>query len=123
MLHVVEPSAALALAFPDEAVQMEREHQEQSERMLTAMITTENRRVLDVKTLVKSGEVEQQVSATIREEDTDLVIMGTHGRGLVGRYLIGSVTHKVLRNVEIPVLTVSGITPFPAFDRILLATD
>jgi nucleotide-binding universal stress UspA family protein len=123
LLHVVETSIALALAFPDETVQMEREHHEQSERMLSAMITTENRRVLDVKTLVKSGDVEQQLSATIRKEGADLVIMGTHGRGLVGRYLIGSVTHKVLGNVDIPTVTVGHATRPPAFNRILFATD
>jgi nucleotide-binding universal stress UspA family protein len=123
LLHVVERTAALALAFPDETAQMEREHHEQSERMLTAMITTENQRALDVKTLVKSGNVEQQVSATIREEDTDLVIMGTHGRGFVGHYLIGSVTHKVLRNVDIPTVTVGHATRPPALNRILFPTD
>ncbi|WP_135823809.1 universal stress protein [Halorussus ruber] len=56
----------------------------------------------------------------------DLVVMGTHGRTGVERYLLGSVTEKVVRLSDVPVLTVkaeeeSGVT-FPYTD-ILVPTD
>jgi nucleotide-binding universal stress UspA family protein len=122
LLHLIEPSTALALAFPDEAVHLEKEHHQQSERMLTAMIATESQRDLDVKALVKSGDVDQQILSTMHEEETDILIMGTHGHNLV-RYLIGSVTHKLLRDSDIPIVTVGHVNRPPAFSRILLATD
>src|SRR5262249_17566857 len=53
---------------------------------------------------------------------TDALIVGTHGHSLV-RYLIGSVTHKLLRDSDIPIVTVGRVTRPPAFNRILLATD
>jgi nucleotide-binding universal stress UspA family protein len=38
----------------------------------------------------------------------DLIVMGTHGRGLVGHLLIGSVAERVVRRSKAPVLTVHG---------------
>jgi nucleotide-binding universal stress UspA family protein len=40
------------------------------------------------------------------EYDIDLVVMGTHGRTGLDRYLLGSVTEKVVRLSDVPVLTV-----------------
>lgn len=40
------------------------------------------------------------------EHDIDLIVMGTHGRTGLNRYLLGSVTEKVVRLSETPVLTV-----------------
>ncbi|WP_372480865.1 universal stress protein (plasmid) [Halomicrobium sp. HM KBTZ05] len=60
------------------------------------------------------------------EASVDLVIMGTHGRTGVQRYVLGSVTEKVLRLAETPVLTVRGedadVRPTP-FEDVLIPTD
>lgn len=39
-------------------------------------------------------------------EDGDVVVMGTHGRTGLDRYLIGSTTEKVVRTADVPVVTV-----------------
>ena len=36
----------------------------------------------------------------------DLVVMGTHGRNGLDKYLLGSVTERVVRSADVPVLTV-----------------
>lgn len=36
----------------------------------------------------------------------DLIVMGTHGRSGLDRYLLGSVTERVVRTADVPVLTV-----------------
>ena len=36
----------------------------------------------------------------------DLIVMGTHGRGAVAQFLVGSVAQKVVRHASCPVLTV-----------------
>jgi nucleotide-binding universal stress UspA family protein len=46
----------------------------------------------------------------------DLVVIGTHGRGGFERFLLGSVTEKVLRKVTCPTLTV----PPPAVTPVML---
>lgn len=45
-----------------------------------------------------------------RELKADLVVMGTHGRSGVNRLMLGSVAERVLRESEVPVLTVRGDT-------------
>jgi len=40
------------------------------------------------------------------EHDCDLIVMGTHGRGILGNMLIGSVAERVVRTAKCPVLTV-----------------
>jgi len=60
------------------------------------------------------------------EQDIDLIVMGTHGRTGVERYLLGSVTEKVVRLSDVPVLTVKaeddGEVTYPYTD-ILVPTD
>lgn len=45
------------------------------------------------------------VAAAVREK-SHLVVMGTHGRGLVGRAVMGSVAQRVLAGSPVPVLLV-----------------
>jgi nucleotide-binding universal stress UspA family protein len=40
------------------------------------------------------------------EHGVDLVVMGTHGRRGFDRFLLGSVTEKVVRTASVPVMTV-----------------
>jgi nucleotide-binding universal stress UspA family protein len=40
------------------------------------------------------------------ENDVDVIVMGTHGRRGIDRYLLGSVTEKVIRTSPVPVLSV-----------------
>ncbi|ERG97777.1 MAG: universal stress protein UspA related nucleotide-binding protein [Haloquadratum sp. J07HQX50] len=58
--------------------------------------------------------------------EQDLVVMPTHGREGVSRYLIGSVSEKVVRLSSVPVLTVrmqpDETVEFP-YENILLPTD
>jgi nucleotide-binding universal stress UspA family protein len=44
----------------------------------------------------------------LEESDADVVVMGTHGRGAVGRAILGSVAREVVRLSQCPVLTVRG---------------
>jgi len=72
----------------------------------------------DVKTQAKARDVETIEGAVARgdphqaildyatAEDIDLIVMGTHGRTGLDHYLIGSVTEKVVRLSDVPVMTV-----------------
>lgn len=40
------------------------------------------------------------------DNDVDLIVMGTHGRGGVSHMLLGSIAEKVIRRAPCPVLTV-----------------
>ena len=54
----------------------------------------------------KGGSPADIILQTIQDEDIDMVIMGTSGKKGIERFLLGSVTEKVVRNSKCPVLTV-----------------
>lgn len=55
---------------------------------------------------VRTGTPHRSILDYAEETGVDLVIMGTHGRTGLERYLLGSVTEKVVRTADVPVLTV-----------------
>jgi len=60
----------------------------------------------DVVRTVITGTPFVEIVRCAREQDVDLIVMGTHGRSGVTHMLIGSVTEKVVRKAPCPVLTV-----------------
>lgn len=57
-------------------------------------------------TRLADGAPTEAVLAAARQLDTDLVVLGTHGRSGLNRLLLGSVAERVLRVCDRPVLTV-----------------
>lgn len=80
---------------------------------------------IDVTPAVREGIVHEEILDYADESGVDLVVMGTHGRTGVRRYLLGSVTEKVVRLSDVPVLSVKADAEPDevAFDDILLPTD
>jgi nucleotide-binding universal stress UspA family protein len=86
---------------------------------------------LNFEIVIRSGEVRHEILEIVKENEIDLVVMGTHGRPYFERLFLGSVTERMLRKLHVPVLTVSHLDPdkelhTPAaipFARILYATD
>lgn len=62
--------------------------------------------VSTVEGAVANGIPFQAILDYTEENDLDLVVMGTHGRTGLDRYILGSVTEKVVRMSDVPVLTV-----------------
>ncbi|WP_440008065.1 universal stress protein [Halomicrococcus sp. SG-WS-1] len=59
-----------------------------------------------VTTTVIRGVPHRAILDYAEDEDVDVIVMGTHGRRGLNRYLVGSVTEKVVRLSDVPVLTV-----------------
>jgi nucleotide-binding universal stress UspA family protein len=58
------------------------------------------------ETAVLSGTPHRTIMNYVDDHDVDLVVMGTHGRRGFDRFLLGSVTEKVVRTAPVPVMTV-----------------
>ncbi len=58
------------------------------------------------KVVLKASGAAEGVSRFCEENPVDLIVMATHGRTGLRKTLLGSVAEKILRSVEIPVLTV-----------------
>ena len=52
------------------------------------------------------GYAAEEILAHAKEEEVDIIVMGTHGRKGIDRILFGSVAEKVVKNADMPVLTV-----------------
>lgn len=61
---------------------------------------------LPTEAVLLEGDPVREIVRCAREKLTDLMVLGTHGRGGFERLFLGSVTEKVLRKAPCPVLTV-----------------
>lgn len=55
---------------------------------------------------VASGNAAPQILKLTAEQGIDLIVMGTHGRTGVKRFLLGSAAERVVRESPVPVLTI-----------------
>ena len=104
VLYVIEKTyPALEAGAPDLLDALE----EEGERALEhARSQAKAAGVESIQGSVAGGSPYRQILDYIDEHDVDLVVMGTHGRRGLDRYLLGSVTEKVVRAAGCPVLTV-----------------
>lgn len=63
-------------------------------------------RDIDAIGAVDVGDIDRTILAYANDHDIDVVVMSTHGRSGVGRFLMGSVTEQIIRDGEVPVLAV-----------------
>jgi nucleotide-binding universal stress UspA family protein len=56
--------------------------------------------------LIKSGAPAEIIVQTAQEQNSDLIVMGTHGQGAIAEVLIGSTAKWVVRQSPIPVLVI-----------------
>jgi nucleotide-binding universal stress UspA family protein len=61
---------------------------------------------ITVSFLVWTGDPGESIVSAAGSESVDLVVVGTHGRGTIGRLILGSVSEHVVRNAPCPVLVV-----------------
>lgn len=82
---------------------------EEGERALTAV--EDRAGDLSVETAVVEGSPSRDIVEYAAEHDCDLIVMGTHGRAGVDRWILGSVAERVVRRSSVPVLTVNVSEP------------
>jgi nucleotide-binding universal stress UspA family protein len=129
--HIIPSFAAFNYAFPDDPREFEQKAFVETRRLLPAEIPEAYRDRLNSQTIVKCGDVRDELLGIVTDENVDLIVMGTHGRRNLERFFLGSTTETILRRVPVPILTVSERgteqqtdLPFDVpFRRILYATD
>jgi len=106
-LYVVDEKA-LNYQPSEEGRSETREARREEGEAATARIAEEGgERGVDVVTAIEEGNPKTVIGEYADENDADMIVMGTHGRSGVDRYVLGSVTEEVVRASEVPVLTVN----------------
>ncbi|MCY3661035.1 MAG: universal stress protein [Caldilineaceae bacterium] len=62
---------------------------------------------MEAKTTVAIGDPAEEILRVSEEEGCGLIAMSTHGRNPIGRSILGSITDRVIRASNVPVLTVT----------------
>jgi nucleotide-binding universal stress UspA family protein len=108
LLHAIEdlPVSAAAEAFlhvnvSDYAAQLEQDAATQ----LRALVPEEARVWARPEERIVTGRAYQEILKVVADEDVELVVMGVQGKGTIDRFVFGSTTHRVIREVRCPVLT------------------
>jgi nucleotide-binding universal stress UspA family protein len=79
---------------------------EEGEEAVERVREMAERRDVPVDTRIVEGVPSRTIVTYADRNDCDLIVMGTHGRGGIDRLLMGSVTERVVRTADQPVLTV-----------------
>ena len=80
-------------------------HRELLHDFITRHLSPSMRDVV-IKEIVEMGEPHDLIVEWAKDNAVDIVIMSTHGRSGLARMMVGSVTEKVLRKAQCPVLAV-----------------
>lgn len=75
---------------------------------LNASIDPKWREGISIETLVIDGRPSKAIVDYACADQGDMIVMGTHGRGPVAQFFLGSVTENVLRSSKCPVVVVRG---------------
>jgi len=73
---------------------------------LSAVLSPAQRAAVRPEFHMRTGGAAAEIVRFAADQEIDLIVMGTHGRGFVGHMVMGSVAEKVVRTAPCPVLTV-----------------
>jgi len=97
-----------------------------AEESMAGLEATEEVKSFPHEVIIRPGDPWTTMSEVIKNENIDLVIMGTHGMGGLNKLILGSTAEKVIRHATCPVMTVGPhvrLLPLDRLGRILFATD
>lgn len=61
---------------------------------------------LEAKALLVDGPTVETILSVAKEQDADLLVVGSHGHGALARMFLGSVSTEIVHHSQIPVLVV-----------------
>jgi nucleotide-binding universal stress UspA family protein len=105
LLHVtpaVPPRAAAAL----EKSVLQEHYTEQSDKVFKPIRSFFGKQKIQAEYMAKVGPAAETIAALATKGKFDLLMMGSHGHGLLGNLVLGSVTTKVMAQCGVPMLIV-----------------
>jgi len=81
-------------------------HQDEARAVLDPIESFLKRHKIPFRTAWVVGSASAEILAAVKREKAQLIVMGTHGHGIVGRALMGSVAQRVVTDSDVPVLLV-----------------
>ena len=110
MLHVIyDVATASGLYVPHVSFdEMYKDLEKSAQKELEKFGCEELKDLKDVEYTVLRGTPYDEILKFAQEKNIDIIVIGTHGRKGLDRFLFGSTAEKVVRYAPCPVLTVRG---------------
>ncbi|HOI71648.1 MAG TPA: universal stress protein [Methanobacterium sp.] len=113
-LNVVDTSSLVGLPAEDLSIRVTEILKEEAKQTMAKVeelveeFKKEKGLNKDIKLIkeIKEGSPADIILKTVEDEGVDLIVMGTSGKHGLDRFLLGSVTEKVVRSANCPVLAV-----------------
>jgi nucleotide-binding universal stress UspA family protein len=108
LLHVVE-NLTVGYAsdlFPVPMAEVFQEISGYAKAELAKLGTEARAKNVTVEEVVVQGKPSAEIVRFARETEVDMIVLGTHGKGVLDQALFGSTTERVVRRAPCPVLTV-----------------
>jgi nucleotide-binding universal stress UspA family protein len=108
LLHVVE-NLTVGYAsdlFPVPMAEVFQEISGYARSELAKLATQAREKGVVVSELVVQGKPSAEIIRQAAESQVDMIVLGTHGKGMLDQALFGSTTERVVRRAPCPVLTV-----------------
>jgi nucleotide-binding universal stress UspA family protein len=106
VIHVLHVHPPLPYAGAVSADAVTRYHKEESEAALAVAEAVLRAADLKYTSTWIAGEIPAEIAGHAQREAIDLIVMGSHGRGLLRTLALGSVADGVLRAARVPVTIV-----------------
>lgn len=111
LFHAFEPPAPSSGAGVQVSIELTRHVLDAVHREIDRVLASRAEARVPIRAIVEEGEPARAVLEVAQREKADLIVLGTHGRGPVMRWLLGSVAASVVRTSVTPVLTVHTAPP------------
>ena len=106
LLHVIEEPIATIPLLETYGAPSKDEYEAAAQAMLDNWTLPDGAEDCTIVRRFHHGSPFLQIIHDARDNDIDLIVMGSHGRGLVAHLLLGNVAEKVVRKASCPVLTI-----------------
>jgi nucleotide-binding universal stress UspA family protein len=109
LLHVIDgviPLGPDGYVSPSTWEQIQKSSRQYARRGLDRLLARAARAGVKARVVVAEGSAPQQIARVARARGADLIVMGTHGRGALAKFFLGSVAERVIATAGCPVLTV-----------------
>jgi nucleotide-binding universal stress UspA family protein len=111
ILHVIAPIVPLSgdgYVSPQVIDELDRRARAYAAREMGKLVSKARQAGVRAKTLVLEGVTADRIVRAAKARRADVIVMGTHGRGAVAKFFLGSVAGRVVATAACPVLTVRG---------------
>jgi nucleotide-binding universal stress UspA family protein len=106
VIHVFQLPASVLEEVYEDPTNMEEEIRQRRHDKLNEFVQETKKPNVKITTGVYEGVPDVEIITSARENQADMIVMGTRGKTGLSHVLLGSVAERVIRNAEVPVLTV-----------------